>query len=101
MDKKGVPMPKEDRTDNGIFDRMVDEAIKKVSCDGHAADVKDIVLVSFGMATRNMSEKIEALGGNIVNRMDALRRPMYVVGGGLFAIGFGWIVDTIADKIAH
>ncbi len=94
-------MPKEDRTDNGIFDHMVEESIKKVSCEGKASDVKDIVLVAFGMATRNMSEKLDSLGAGIESKLDSLRKPMYFLGTGLLSIGIGWIVTTIIDKIIH
>jgi hypothetical protein len=94
-------MSKEEHTDNGIFERMVDESIKKVSSEGKASDVKDIVLVAFGMATRNMSEKLDTLGSNIIGKLDSLRKPMYFVGVGLLSIGLGWIVDTIVNRVVH
>ena len=84
---------------NGIFEEMVDQAMERVANDSKKATAKDISLVTYGMVTRNFSEKIDHMSIAITDKIDALRKPLYYVAAAIGVAGIAYLVETILTRL--
>jgi len=84
---------------NGIFEEMVDQAMERVANDSRRATAKDISLVTYGMVTRNFSEKIDHMSIAITDKIDALRKPLYYVAAAIGVAGIAYLVETILTRL--